>query len=98
MRNVVFEPKTIFIEMPMVKERGFFDIKGQVNLNKTLVQLDSYDYKDVPLGQRILIITSDRPISGTPAVKFLFNGHNLRCRWEVEGKKAYVVIEESVKN
>ncbi len=98
LRNVVFEPKTIFIEMPMVKDRGFFDIKGQVNLSKTLVQLDSYDYKDVPLGQRILIITSDRPISGTPTVKFLFNGHNLRCRWEVEDKKAYVIIEGSVKN
>ena len=56
----------------MVKERGFFDIKGQVNLNKTLVQLDSYDDKNVPLGQRILIITSDRPISGTPRCKIPF--------------------------
>ena len=69
--NVVFEPRSIDFDLPVVPNKGFFNIKGSVDLTHTKIVLGwryerTRSKEDSFLDQRILMITADRPIVGKP--------------------------------
>jgi hypothetical protein len=98
LNNVYFQTKAIIFGLPVIPTKGFFDIKGRVDLDHTCIRLMWCQlgrvYPDM-LERRILMIRWNRPICGIPFVKIQGGfTHNLglQARIEMEQNNAYVIL------